>query len=157
VRLPRPGVLYCKMLCIVGSENFVSRLFWYRDFLLHGIFRLLDFSLRLNLTARNGPSAIWGSGLGPLALGGWRYKMESWRVSSSRSNCNNKSLSDSDPADPTDPTISEKGGQSRWLAESGSQDVIPACNSSPHFATEGPVPDIACCWDFSDRRQHAWH
>jgi hypothetical protein len=58
--------------------------------------------------------------------------MESWRVSSSRSNCNNKSLSDSDPADPTDPTISEKGGQSRWLAESGSPDVIPHA-TLPHI------------------------
>ena len=46
-RLPRPGVSHRKMPYIVGSKIVVSRLFWYRDFLLHVNFRLSDFSLWL--------------------------------------------------------------------------------------------------------------
>src|SRR5271154_3081184 len=42
-RLPRPGVSHRKMPYIVGSKIVVSRLFRYRDFLLHVNFRLSDF------------------------------------------------------------------------------------------------------------------
>ena len=60
-------------------------------------------------------------------------------------------------SDPADPTIFRKGAAgSGWLAEAGGP--LSVCNSFPHILLlTDPVPDIACCWGFTDRWQHAWH